>query len=376
MKVFHEWVCNLIYGGIKRQEYQAMKNEILEKNLDTLSSTSKYLSMIFMILFVLSFFSEAMGPNKVAYGAITIGFMVIWLLCQRMRKKGKGFIILLWYAALTMICAYAIALNTFIRKDTSATTFCIVMIVAPLLFIDYPGRMFGYFVLVIGGFVILGVRCKKYYLAYADTVNSICCLFVGGFIHLRMVKAKLQEIRQRHHIERERDTDKLTGCMTKAAFSRLVTELVDCKEQKGTLIVIDVDWFKEVNDNYGHLYGDMVLHMMGEWLKKTFSDTAIFGRFGGDEFQVWLPEKTERKEIGVYLDAFLEGVNSIETPDKQVKIGVSVGIAVCPRNGKRYKELFENADAALYSAKNFGKNRYIFCRELNMGSSIVGGDAV
>ena len=60
-------------------------------------------------------------------------------------------------------------------------------------------------------------------------------------------------------------------------------------------------------------------------------------------------------------------VRSIKPPDDRLQITLSIGIAMCPSNGKKYEELFENADAALYSSKNLGRNRFIFCPESGIG---------
>ena len=63
----------------------------------------------------------------------------------------------------------------------------------------------------------------------------------------------------------------------------------------------------------------------------------------------------------------MDRIHSIKTPDGKIVITSSIGIAECPENGKTYQELFENADAALYTAKNLGRNRYVFCPDMGKG---------
>ena len=84
------------------------------------------------------------------------------------------------------------------------------------------------------------------------------------------------------------------------------------------------------------------------------------GRFGGDEFQVWLPGIYDARDADIYLKKLLTDARKIQTPDERMKITLSIGGAVSPDNGDNYFVLFENADAALYSAKNMGRNRYVF----------------
>lgn len=361
---YNKCVQNLLYGGIKKEEYQEIQEQIMEVNRSSLSTASLCLFLMFAGLLLGSLLSDMMVSNRIAYEVVGLSFLAIWLLCLVMKRRGKRFILLLWYVAFTIMCIYGIVLSTVIHNDISATTFCLIILVAPLLYTDHPCRVFVYFSIVTVSFIILNFQKKSFYLAYSDMVNALCSVFIGGVIHFRVIRTKLREMMQRRHIEEERDTDKLTGCMTKSAFEREIVEKLCTRDPIGVLMVMDLDRFKSINDNYGHVYGDLVLSTMGEYFSKSFPDTAMVGRFGGDEFQIWLPGRYDRKEIVICLDALLKDVNSIETPDGKLKIGLSIGISVSPRHGNQYQTLFENADAALYSAKNMGRNRYVFCPDI------------
>lgn len=360
---------NWLYGGVARQEYLEIEEEVREKNRSSLGTTSICLILMFAGLFLGSLFSDLMTSNRKVYAAAGIGFLIIQITCRIMKKRGKHFIMLLWYVAMTLILIYAVILNTVIRNDISATTFCVIMIVAPLLIIDRPWRVFVYFSAVVGLFIWVDFHQKSYYLAFTDTVNALCCFFLGSVIHMWIMQTKLREMLHKRQIEKERDTDKLTGCLTKAAFERRILEGLDATGQCGALLVMDLDYFKSVNDNYGHVFGDMVLRTMGACIQENFPETKLYGRFGGDEFQVWLPGTFMKKDLATRLDKLLASVHEIETPDDRVQqLGTSIGVAVCPENGRKYSELFENADAALYTAKELGRNRYIFCPDIRTGS--------
>lgn len=360
-------VCNFVYGGLKKEEYQEIEQEILEKERSSLRMASTCLVLMFTGLFAGSLFSELMESNRAAYATLGIFFLGIALLCDKMKKGKKHLIMPLWYASLTMIFAYAIVLNTYIRNDISATTFCLIMVVAPLLILDRPWRVFCYFGIVTCVFIPIVFRQKSYYLAFTDTVNVLCCAFLGSVIHLGIIRTKLREMIQRHYIEQQRDTDKLTGCLNKTAFSKRIVSRLGTVDDRGVLIMIDVDKFKEVNDSYGHTFGDMVLQVVGEGLRQSFPDTAMCGRFGGDEFQVWIPGKFSKREVASFIMDLNTFVAEIKTPDAKSRITLSIGVAFCPGNGSRYSELFESADAALYSAKNMGRNRYVFCPSIYLG---------
>lgn len=364
----NKFVNYMFYGGITKQEYEKIGEEVLEKNRGALSMTSLGLVLMFAGLFLGTFLSDEMMNNRGAYAATEACFLVILYLCQCMKKRGKRFIIPLWYVALTLIFLYAIVLNNVIRQDISATTFCLIMIVAPLLILDRPLRVFTYFAFIICVFVPVEFHQKTYSMAYADTVNALCCLFLGSIIHTNIIHTKLLEMTQRRHIEKERDTDKLTGCLTKAAFERKITQKLQTSENCGVLLVMDLDHFKNINDSYGHVFGDLVLHTVGGHIQECFPETELYGRFGGDEFQIWLTGESNRREIGVRLEKLLSCIRAIETPDDRVHIAASIGVAISPENGKLYSELFENADAALYAAKNLGRGRYVFCPKVGVDS--------
>ena len=367
VKNFREKLINaMVYGGITKQEYDSIKDEVLEKNRSSLNLASFCLVIMFSVLFLGSLVSEMMASNREIYGAIWLCFVVICVACQLIKRGSKWLIIPLWYMALSLIFAYAIILNTVIRNDVSATTFCAIMLAAPLLITDRPWRVFLYFSLVTLIFIPIDFQQKAYFLAYTDTVNALCCIFLGTVIHARVLHTKMREMVQKLHIETERDTDKLTGCLTKAAFERKMNELLKNSSRKGVLLVLDLDHFKSVNDTFGHVYGDVVLQTTGECLRQCFPDAELVGRFGGDEFQVWLPKKQQTAELTLQLQRFLAQIRKIETPDDKVKIASSIGVAFCPENGEKYSELFENADAALYSAKHMGRSRYVFCPQVSV----------
>ncbi|MDD6492559.1 MAG: GGDEF domain-containing protein [Firmicutes bacterium] len=362
MRSFYEKiVCNLTCGGITKREYMEIENEIYEKNRKSLRMVSLCLVLMFTGLMAATFISETMAPNRPAYSLTGLCFLVIWLVCGLLKQKGRRFIIPLWYAAMSVMFGYAIVLNTVIRNDISGTTFCLILLAAPMLIIDRPWRVFVYFCVIIAVFIPIDLHQKSYYLAFTDTVNALCSVFVGSVIHMSIMRTKLREMMQRRYIEKQRDTDHLTGCLTKAAFEQRVKETMCIGEHYGAFIIMDIDHFKSVNDNYGHVYGDMVLHNMGKILCQCFGEESICGRFGGDEFQIWLGGRKNRSEIEFTLNKVVSQLHLIKHPDGSGFVTASMGVAICPEYGEDYHKLFMHADDALYTAKKEGRDCYVFC---------------
>ena len=123
---------------------------------------------------------------------------------------------------------------------------------------------------------------------------------------------------------------------------------------RGCLIMLDVDDFKSINDRLGHLFGDEFLKAYASKLKGEFRGTDIVGRYGGDEFLVFLnssdPVLARKK-----AEAVLEAISTIEVPEIG-RVNSSVGIALSSHDNNDYVHLMKQADSALYTAKNNGKN--------------------
>ena len=123
------------------------------------------------------------------------------------------------------------------------------------------------------------------------------------------------------------------------------------------LIVLDIDNFKNINDTFGHLYGDAVITMAAGSIKSILDSDDIMGRFGGDEFFVYVSNKgrdvIERKLESIRLAILKMRLDKNDERDISCSMGVSFGHA-----GSTYEEMFRQADSALYAAKSNGKNRF------------------
>jgi diguanylate cyclase (GGDEF)-like protein len=125
-----------------------------------------------------------------------------------------------------------------------------------------------------------------------------------------------------------------------------------------SLIMVDIDWFKKLNDSYGHEVGNIVLQQLSKVIKSCIRDVDIFARYGGEEFAIILPQtpQSEAVHIGERIREQVENETIQIDEDKQTKITVSVGISSFPENGKSQEELVSIADQALYRAKGEGRN--------------------
>jgi diguanylate cyclase (GGDEF)-like protein len=156
-------------------------------------------------------------------------------------------------------------------------------------------------------------------------------------------------------------TDGLTGCFNKRYFHDELKQRLQAAQRFGrklSLIIVDLDHFKAVNDTYGHHTGDIVIQELGQILRRLKRETDVVARFGGEEFCVLCEETTSE---GAFLLA--ERVRqelehtTFETDLGNLKITASLGLATYPEHGKDKQALFAAADRALYAAKHNGRNQ-------------------
>lgn len=158
--------------------------------------------------------------------------------------------------------------------------------------------------------------------------------------------------------------DTLTGLPNRVLFmERLNDEMEKAKYNlsKGSILFIDLDNFKNVNDSWGHEYGDRLLELIAEKFQSIKTDNGLICRFAGDEFIVFQPDiKCKEDVIKVAKDVSEIFRDVFVIYEKQVYITASIGIAVYPRDGVDATTLLRNADTAMYKAKETGKNKYYF----------------
>lgn len=161
------------------------------------------------------------------------------------------------------------------------------------------------------------------------------------------------------------NTDPLTGLFNRNALNEhIYAVLADSALKNAAVMIIDLDNFKSVNDNFGHLYGDGVLKEISREIRERVRETDTIGRIGGDEFVVFMENYGDESVLEKRADAFCRALRKYyEEDDVECTISGSIGIACFPRDGKTYDELLGKADQALYYIKKEHKNDYAFYRD-------------
>jgi len=161
--------------------------------------------------------------------------------------------------------------------------------------------------------------------------------------------------------------DELTGLMNRRSMEALLaSELARASRHNDSLslLFIDIDDFKQVNDLHGHPVGDQVLACMGNFLRAQLRSEDISARWGGEEFLVALPS-TDQTGVNKLARRLLRNLKVFSFP-KNLKITISAGISQYPQDGKCLETLLVSADERMYFAKRGGKNRICLGPELDL----------
>ncbi|MCL2796952.1 MAG: diguanylate cyclase [Firmicutes bacterium] len=175
----------------------------------------------------------------------------------------------------------------------------------------------------------------------AETVQALAELVGSVLVRIRL-----------HDVIIKAETDSLTELWNRDTFQRLVqNQLDDARKHSSAFFMMDIDFFKSINDTYGHAAGDEVLIACSEAMRKVLRDTDIIGRLGGDEFAVFCRGIGEPYNAEHKAEQILRAWKEIVPKGGSKSITGSIGIAMVPQHGVEFNELYNNADIALYKAK-------------------------
>lgn len=373
------------------QVLQAQSNEVAEDllvaNFERLTFVG-YLALPVHALHILLFLDFSGTPKEMqwrngiilSHSALFIFacllVMVTWYF-RGERRTQRIMKVTVWSSLVVFLFAGVSIVTIDQLVTTNITPFMVACVLTAVLFHLSPKESFiAYTITYLFYIWAIGLTQTDQAVLLSNRVNGLT--FVGIAIGLSMILwraaivTRIQKktlLRQNDELEeknaqlqQEAFFDALTQLYNRRAFYKVLTTEQNRMEQNGTtavVIVLDLDHFKQVNDQFGHIIGDQVLERVGEILKTYWSESALSARWGGEEFIVCMLDAnmSQGRLFAEQVRRAITGI-TIENESGQWTMTASVGVALWdPRNGMNFQMAYQRADEALYRAKKGGRNR-------------------
>lgn len=303
------------------------------------------------------------------YFAALLAMLIPVILLKKTHVSSK----LIIYIELTIIYAFATGLS--LAVVTERATF--ILIIMPLLAVAIFDRVDRFTLFNLAFVVVYSVFM---YIYKADRlINIEIFSIIISFIMSMLANYKIQSynlhgmltdientslveqlLRSEQEMQIDAEIDGLTGLLNRSTLVRYV-QIALQSERKGVsaLCIIDLDFFKQINDDFGHQCGDDVLVAVAQIIKKEFRTSDIVGRLGGDEFMIYLSEFTDELQLYERVASLHHRLN-VTSINGLSSISASIGVVLVPGYVITFDDLYKLADKALYNAKDNGRNQVSF----------------
>ncbi len=167
------------------------------------------------------------------------------------------------------------------------------------------------------------------------------------------------EVTEHQDLIQRSKRDPLTNLLNRAGAEEEIQRMLNSGSIEGSLLLFDIDNFKSINDNLGHPEGDEVLKNIARLMEIFFEDSDIKCRLGGDEFLVFLNRAVDKEKLNLLLEQWImKTQQELFNRYKELFVSVSIGATIVAKAGETYKNLYKEADVAMYRAKLNGKNGF------------------
>ena len=355
-----------LFKQLKRESlefHMKGQKEIARTNVIALMWAGSGLFLMTVIMFVVSFIMfPDWTPLWPHVGLLMIGFFSC-IGGFALFKKETSYYLILFLAMLFQygVIFMIIEMGTFIYWDTPSSFITLVLIVLPVMFIVPEWLMLVSLFSWEITFVILVNQFKVPINRDFDVFSSIAATLGSVILLLLISRLRVKEFLSKQEYKDLSVTDILTGVWNKTACEKEAERYLLARgAEPFVYMVIDIDNFKEINDSRGHGVGDVVLKIAGDVLRDTFRQADIFGRFGGDEFTILMPNVADKDLIEERIILFKNRFKKLVRLSIDYSATMSVGAVLIDGKTTKisYGELFHMADSILYTVKSNGKGRH------------------
>ncbi len=296
-------------------------------------------------------------------GASMLALLILFMYSLFKKETTKSFIYtILGILVLFMVAVFIVPMKTLITLDSIFLVIAISYFIYLLAILircikkNVPGSIFSF----IGIAFILGSVLLDLVLPPGTMVIPIGIFIFLIFQSLVIAEKYAHIMEQNKILHNVAVRDDMTNLYRKDHFNKIITDILNNDDTlaQHSMMFIDIDNFKSINDDYGHDNGDDVIITIAERILRSLRYSDIACRFGGDEFIVWLHNAKIDEAREVALRILENIIQPIEINDDKVNISVSIGISFYPTDGQTFEKLTIKCDERMYLAKSKGKNQF------------------
>lgn len=307
-----------------------------------------------------------------SHTVLLVCMLLLFFAAGRLRKGTKATLPMYFvqYLVVLLLMLAGVVITSFDQLvTTSITPFLVVTCICAMVFLIRPLHSFLiYLFAFVLFYIFIGKTGASEAVIMSNRVNGITSIAIGIVLSVLMWRANYVNLTQKQHIQEQQKRleeqayiDSLTALPNRRYFDRIIENELKEETQTGreaSLIILDIDDFKNINDTCGHIAGDKALQQLAGLLRDSLAPEDTIARLGGEEFIMLLPGKSlsQAYETGLQLRKLVEGHTFLLDMPAHLTASFGVSLLYDPKE-KALSGYYSPADKALYTAKRNGKNR-------------------
>lgn len=335
------------------------QEEIQNKNLHSFVSFTIVGTFISFSILVIGLLLSKISKFNSQFLGIFCFFICLHLFAKFGLHRFVKYITPIYYATLTPLMTMGILMGTYLDTGVQSVTIMVFICILPLFVLDKPWRIILYITCVVTIYIICCYDAKEYEIFLMDLIDLFIfyCFALG--VNFFILCERIDSVENHVKFKNKAEIDFMTGIYNREAGLLKIKQLM-YKRVMGAFIIVDIDNFKEINDNYGHMYGDAVIKGVSQVIKKAFQEEDIVLRMGGDEFVIYSVDLVDKAACEKNLEHLLNCLNFAKIgKTKGVPVSISVGCSINDKEQIDFNRLYRDSDKSLYEAKKKGKGCFV-----------------